>query len=59
LNKLNIINKEFLKKQRKIVYVLIFLLAALITPPDAITLLMLSLPLVFLYEIIFIILKIV
>lgn len=50
LNKLNIINIEVLKKQRKIVYVMAFLLAALITPPDIITQIIIALPLIILYE---------
>ena len=37
LNKLNIVNLDTLRKQRKYIYVLIFILAALVTPPDAIT----------------------
>jgi sec-independent protein translocase protein TatC len=50
LNKLNIVNIKFLRKYRKHIYVLIFILAALITPPDIVTLLITTLPLILLYE---------
>lgn len=50
LHRLNILNIEVLKKQRKIVYVMAFLLAALITPPDIITQIIIALPLIILYE---------
>lgn len=50
LHRLNIVNIEVLKKQRKVVYVMAFLLAALITPPDIITQIIIALPLIILYE---------
>lgn len=50
LNKLNIVDIKFLKKYRRHIYVLIFILAALITPPDVVTLAIMVLPLVLLYE---------
>lgn len=50
LNKLNIVNIKLLKKYRKHIYVLLFILAALITPPDIVTLLIMVLPLILLYE---------
>jgi len=59
LNKLNILSIKFLKKQRKVIYVFIFIFTAMITPPDAITLLIMSLPLVVLYEVSLVVLKIV
>ncbi len=52
LNKLGIINARKLKKYRAHIYVLIFLIAALITPTtDAISLIIVSLPLIVLYEV--------
>lgn len=51
LNKLGIINVKKLKKYRAHVYILIFLLAAIITPPDFITQIIIALPLILLYEI--------
>ncbi len=50
LNKLGIINVGKLKKYRAHVYVSLFLLAALITPPDFITQIIIALPLIILYE---------
>lgn len=50
LNRLDIVNVKKLKKYRAHVYVLIFLLAAIITPPDFITQIIIALPLVLLYE---------
>jgi len=51
LNKLGVVDVKKLKKYRAHVYVLIFLLAAVITPPDFITQLIIGLPLVLLYEV--------
>ena len=51
LDKLGLVNQRLFKKKRRIIYVLIFLAAAIITPPDAVTLLIMSLPLIVLYEI--------
>ncbi|MDP7140857.1 MAG: twin-arginine translocase subunit TatC [Candidatus Woesearchaeota archaeon] len=51
LNKLNIISLKQLKKYRSHVYVLIFLMSALITPPDIITMVIIALPLIVLYEV--------
>ena len=50
LHRLNIFNIEVLKKQRKVVYVLAFLLAAIITPPDVVTQIIIAVPLIVLYE---------
>ena len=50
LNRLNIVNVKKLKKYRAHVYVSLFLLAALITPPDFITQIIIALPLIVLYE---------
>jgi sec-independent protein translocase protein TatC len=51
LKKLNIVDIKFLKKYRRHIYVLIFILAALITPPDIVTLAIMVLPLILLYEV--------
>jgi len=51
LNRLGLVNVKFLKKYRAHVYVMIFLVAALITPPDIVTQLIIGLPLVLLYEV--------
>ena len=51
LNQIGIISVETLKDKRPIAIVLIFVVAAIITPPDVITQILLAIPLVFLYEI--------
>jgi len=51
LTKLGVINTEQLGRARPYVYVLIFVLAGLITPPDVITQLMLGVPMILLFEI--------
>ena len=51
LTKLQIINYEQLRKFRRYAVVLIFILAAILTPPDVISQIILALPLVLLYEI--------
>ena len=50
LSKLGIIKPEFLKKNRGIIIVAIFIFAAIITPPDIISQLMLGIPMVILLE---------
>jgi sec-independent protein translocase protein TatC len=51
LNKLGIITKGVLKKYRAHIYVLIFIIGAMITPPDIVTQILIALPLVVLFEI--------
>ncbi len=51
LAKLEIINAEFLKKYRKHAIVVILILAAVITPPDIISQIIVSIPIIGLYEI--------
>ncbi|HPA16011.1 MAG TPA: twin-arginine translocase subunit TatC [Desulfobacterales bacterium] len=51
LSKLGIISVEFLKKNRKYAILLFFIGAALITPPDVVTQIMMALPLMAMYEI--------
>ena len=50
LSKLGIIKPEFLKKNRGIIIVAIFIFASIITPPDVISQLMLGIPMVLLME---------
>lgn len=51
LTRIGIVTPEFLIRKRKYAIVLIFVIAAMITPPDVLTQLMLGLPLILLYEI--------
>ena len=50
LARIGMIDSEFLKKRRKYVIVIIFAVAALLTPPDPITQIGLGIPLLILYE---------
>ncbi len=51
LHRLNIVNIEILKKQRKAIYVLIFVIAAIITPGvDFFSQIIVAVPLIILYE---------
>lgn len=50
LNKVGVVNVKVLKKYRAYVYVLVFILAAVITPPDFVTQLIIALPLILLFE---------
>ena len=58
LNKLNIVNKATLKQKRVHIYVFIFIFAAILTPPDPITQLLIAVPLILLFEISFILTRI-
>ncbi len=49
--KLGLVTVPFLKKNRKYAILLFFIAAAIITPPDVVTQVMMALPLMFLYEI--------
>ncbi|OGX56640.1 MAG: twin arginine-targeting protein translocase TatC [Omnitrophica WOR_2 bacterium RIFOXYB2_FULL_38_16] len=51
LTKLGLITPDFLSDNRKIAIVLIFIVAALITPPDVVTQCLMAVPLLILYEI--------
>jgi len=51
LSKHGIVGPEFLVKKRRILIVLIVIIAAIITPPDVISQIMVSLPMLLLYEI--------
>lgn len=50
LAKFGIVNDQFLKDYRKYAYVLILIVAAIVTPPDIISQIIVSIPLVILYE---------
>jgi len=50
LAKVGFIDSDYLKKRRKYVVVIIFAVAAVLTPPDPITQVGLALPLLLLYE---------
>lgn len=50
LARVGIINSDFLKEKRKYVVVIIFLVAAILTPPDPISQIGLAIPLLILYE---------
>lgn len=50
-SRLGLISVEFLKKNRKYAILLFFIGAAILTPPDVITQIMMAVPLMFLYEI--------
>lgn len=51
LSKMGIVTPEFLKKKRKYALLMTFVMAAILTPPDVITQLMMAGPLIVLYEI--------
>ncbi len=50
LARIGVVNSEYLKKRRRYVIVIIFTLAAILTPPDPITQVGLAIPLLLLYE---------
>lgn len=50
LARVGLVTSSFLKKYRKHAIVLIFIIAAIITPPDVVSQIMVSLPLMLLYE---------
>jgi sec-independent protein translocase protein TatC len=51
LSKLGIVTPEMLKKYRRYAIVIIFIVAAILTPPDAVSQIMMAVPLLLLYEI--------
>jgi sec-independent protein translocase protein TatC len=51
LAKLGLVSVDFLKKNRKYAILLFFIFAAILTPPDVVTQVMMALPLMVLYEI--------
>ncbi len=50
LAKVELINSKFLKQQRKLAIVIVFLIAAILTPPDVFSQFLLAIPLLLLYE---------
>ena len=50
LARVGFIDSEYLKKRRKYVIIIIFIMAAILTPPDPITQIGLGIPLLILYE---------
>jgi len=50
LARIGVVNSKYLKKTRRYVIVIIFTLAAILTPPDPITQVGLAIPLLLLYE---------
>ncbi|MDA9843535.1 twin-arginine translocase subunit TatC [Flavobacteriaceae bacterium] len=59
LTRVGIITPEFLKKNRKISLVLVLSLSAIITPPDVVSQIIVSIPILILYEVSILIAKIV
>ncbi len=57
LGKLGVVNSEFLKHYRKYALIVIMLIAAIITPPDLMTLILVTIPLYLLYEVSILVLK--
>jgi sec-independent protein translocase protein TatC len=51
LSKLGVINARMLARNRKYVIILIFIVAAILTPPDPLSQVMMAVPLVALYEV--------
>ena len=51
LARVGFVNSEYLRKRRKYVVVIIFTVAAILTPPDPVTQIGLAIPLLLLYEI--------
>lgn len=51
LTKTGIITPKFMKKSRKLIFVILLIISAIITPPDVISQIMVCIPLLILYEI--------
>lgn len=51
LSSIGVVGPEFLKKNRKVMIVIVFTLSAIITPPDIFSQVLVSIPLLILYEI--------
>ncbi len=59
LAKMGLVTPEFLKKYRKYAFVLVLILAAVITPPDVLSQIIVTIPMMILYEIGIIIAKVI
>ena len=57
LGKLKVINAEMLACYRKYAFIVIMLVAAIITPPDLMTLILVTIPLYLLYEVSIVVLR--
>ncbi len=57
LGKLGIVNSKLLRQYRKYAFLVIMVLAAIITPPDLMTLILVTIPLYLLYEVSIMVLK--
>jgi sec-independent protein translocase protein TatC len=57
LAKLGIVNDTQLRSNRKIVILIVFVIAAFLTPPDMVSQVLMAIPLIFLYELSIIIAK--
>lgn len=57
LGKLKVINAEMLARYRKYAFIVIMLVAAIITPPDLMTLILVTIPLYLLYEVSILVLR--
>lgn len=57
LGKMGLINSELLSKYRSYAFVLIMIVAAIITPPDILTLVLCTIPIYALYELSILVLK--
>ena len=58
LAKLGIVNEKQLRSNRKIVIVIVFIIAAFLTPPDVVSQILMAIPLIVLYEISIVVAKI-
>ena len=57
LGKLEVVNSELLRQYRKYAFLVIMVIAAIITPPDLMTLVLVTIPLYLLYEVSILVLK--
>ena len=57
LGKLEMISSKLLRRYRKYAFLVIMLIAAIITPPDLMTLVLVTIPLYLLYEVSILVLK--
>jgi sec-independent protein translocase protein TatC len=51
LGKIGLVSSAFLRKYRRHSIVIIFVIAAIVTPPDVVTQILIAIPILFLYEI--------
>ena len=58
LSRMGVVTSDFLKQKRRYAILLIFIIAAVLTPPDVITQFMMAVPLMALYEISILIAKV-